>query len=448
MKLSPRIYVPALVALGVAIVIGFLFLWQIRSSVSLIENGFKSIKDKTAEMLGGPLIGNNTVPDSQSQSDALLFMRQGEIFELKGQWKSAEEKYQNSVEAGGGTPALRKLASIQLQRREYDAAQQTVRTIKKQDGDSDAVMFLEGLLQLRSGDLIGARRTFGQKPESPQSQYGLAIIEIGQRNHEQAKIELAKAAQNSDPTIRSYANTILSAYNEFALFERGQDIHLSTLVARALAQTNECETALSLQTEVVARQDNYRDAWIVKGYCEFVTERLPEAMESLERAYSIDPEKPEVQYFLARTYAAMGDPQNAVTYLQYAIINGFEPEIDARELLAEYALELGNTALALDQYKALYKMDGSSFETFEKYVDLALNVPDQALEAYQAAKVAQTRWPDDAKALTLLGRAAVAAGDREIAENSFNSALQIDPKYAKAADELKKLREIPPAGTN
>ncbi len=444
MKASPRIYIPILLALGTTVLIGLLFLWRIRLSISVIESGFKGLGNTTAKMFGNPL-GMQQQPDLQSQSDALTSLRQGELYELKGQWQQAQQRYEKSVESGGGTPALRKLASIQLQRREYDQVGETIRKLKKQDGESDAIMLLEGVLQLRKGDSTGAKRTFERKAQSPYSQYGLAVIAITSGDHEAAKTQLLLAAQSNDPTIRAYAQTLLDAYNEFTLFEHGQDIHLQTLLARSLAQVNECETALVLVRDVVATQDRYRDAWIVKGYCEFVTERLPEALASLERAYTIDPEKAEIQYFLARTYAATGNSSKAVTFLQYAIINGFQPEADARQLLAEYALDLGNTSLSLEQYKALYQADDSTIAAFETFVDLALRTPDQTLEAYQAAKLAQKRWPGDAKILILLGQAAAASGDRATAESSFSEALAIDPANGKAKEGLEKLSSQPPA---
>jgi tetratricopeptide (TPR) repeat protein len=240
--------------------------------------------------------------------------------------------------------------------------------------------------------------------------------------------------QGTDPTIRTYANTVLQSYNEFSLFPAGQDIHLHTLIARSLAQINECETALVLLSDVVTKQDRYRDAWIVKGYCEFNSERLKDALASLEKAYSLDPEKPEIQYFLARTYAALGDPQNAVTYLQYALLNGFTPENDARELLADYAKELGNTELALEQYKLLADVKDSELPAYERYIDLAVGTHDHALDALASAKNALVRWPDDPLALTLAAQAAFAAGLPQDASSYIRNALKIDPKNPKAKE--------------
>lgn len=438
-KIAPRIAIPVALALLIATLVGGLFLWQIHSSVDAIENAFHmrigiNRNSATSSMSEGQ-------DDALSQSEALLLLRQGEIFERRGQWQQAEERYQKSVESGAGAPAIRKLVSLQLQRREYDKARESLAKLKKEDESSPDVVLFSGILDLESGKIDSALRTFNKQPELPQSQYGLGLTAIAQLRHDDAKEAFAKAAQGNDPAVRALANVLLGAYNEFALFPEGQDIHVKTLIARALAEVNRCELALPLVTGVTATQGKYRDAWIVKGYCEFTTERSREALTSLEQAYAIDPQKPEVQYFLARTYESLGDPQNAVTFLQYAIQNGFEPEKDARELLVDYALELGNIGLALEQEKLLSEADDASLATVAKYIDLALSVPERAGEAYEAAKTAVKKWPNDAAAQTLLGRTLAAMGKPDDAERQFNEALRLDPKYGVARQELEKLKK-------
>jgi tetratricopeptide (TPR) repeat protein len=438
-KIPPRIAAPLLLALGAGILIGGLFLWQIHRSVATIEGSFNV--NNSSGLLRKILPGSRTVANSAMQSQALMELRQGEIFELKGEWKQAQDKYSASVTSGGGTPALKKLASIQLQRREYDAAAETIDALKRENKDSEDVLLLEGILALRKGDMSTALSIFKRKPDSPQGLYGQSLVAIVENDSTQAKELLTKAAQAGDPAIRGIANSLLDAYNEFALFPNGEPIHLATLLARGLAQVNECETALKLVTPVITTQPRYRDAWIVKGFCEFTTERTKDALTSLEQAYSLDPEKPEIQYFLARTHAALGDPQNAVTFLQYAILNGFTPERDARELLADYARELGNTALALEQYKLIAEGRDGDLEAYGRYIDLAVGTPNHGLDALDLAKSALKKWPDDATALTLAAKAALAAGLPDEAQRYVETALRIDPKSKEAQAVQEAIRK-------
>jgi tetratricopeptide (TPR) repeat protein len=204
---------------------------------------------------------------------------------------------------------------------------------------------------------------------------------------------------------------------------------------------NECETGLLLIGPVIAVEPRYRDAWIVKGFCEFNTERTKEALASLEQAYSLDPEKPEIQYFLARTYAALGNPGNAVTFLQYALLNGFQPEKEARLLLADYATELGDTELALEQYKILSEAEDSDLDAFKRYINLATASSHHALDALSLAKNALRKWPDDAVALTLAAKAALAAGVPSDARNYIEKALAIDPTDKEALSVQQAISE-------
>ena len=440
MKIPLRIVVPIVIALGTSGAVAVFFLWQIHSSIRTIESSFRSQGD-TTNLLKKILPSRaETQFDSRSLSQALMELRQGEIFELKGEWKQAQDHYEKSVSTGGGVPALRKLASMQLQRREYDNAKKTIAALRDANPNGGDTVLLLGLLALRSGDARGAASIFGKTPDSPESQYGAALVAISQGDHETARKELMLAAGNSDATVKTYAKTILAAYDEFALFPNGQDIHLLTLVARALAQVNECETALPLLESVILKQERYRDAWIVKGYCEFTSERLKDALTSLEEAYSLDPEKAETQYFLARTHAALGDPQNAVTFLQYALLNGFMPERDARELLIRYAEELGNTDIALEQLKILTDAKDSDLKAYEQYVDLALTSGNHASDALASAKKALAKWPSDAATLALAAKAAFAAGKPDDAAKYLLSAQKIDPKNPKVMEVEEVMR--------
>ena len=440
-KIPARISIPIALAVVLALAVGGLFLWQIHQSVATIESSFRVGNAGTSLMKkllpGAP----KSLPDSATQSTALMQLKQGEIFELKGEWKQAEEHYEDSVNSGGGAPALKKLAAIQLQRREYGNAADTISQLKELNKDSDDVMLLEGILALRKGDANGAGAVFNRRPGTPQGLYGLSLVAIAKGDHATAQKTLQTAAQSGDPTIRISANALLQAYGEFALFPNGQAIHLQTLLARALAQVNECETGLQLVNPVVSAEPKYRDAWIVKGFCEFNTERTDAALASLEQAYALDPEKPEIQYFLARTHAALGDPENAVTFLQYALLNGFQPEKEARLLLADYATELGNTDLALNQYKLISEAADSDLDSFRRYVNLAIGTNNHALDALSVAKNALVRWPDDATALTLAAKAALAAGVPEDATKYIDQALKIDPTNKDALAVQEAIRK-------
>jgi predicted Zn-dependent protease len=254
------------------------------------------------------------------------------------------------------------------------------------------------------GEVVAAQQALAAAQDSPQKHYGQALLAIVTGKNDDAKKELLAVLNGWDPALRAYARTLQSAYDEFALFPESPPIHLTTLLSRALAQVQECELALPLLNEVLQQQDDYRDAWTVQGYCELTTERTAEALASFQKAYGIDPEKPEIQYFLGRTYIAMKQWKNASTFLQYALANGFEPKKEARRQLALASEEAGDHVLALDQLRELLTEPDADLALFKKTVELAISLGKVA-DAEQYAAAAVKKWPASAEAQALVTQA-------------------------------------------
>jgi tetratricopeptide (TPR) repeat protein len=379
------------------------------------------------------------LPPADSRDLSLLKLREGDLFALRGEWAEAVKAYEEAVKLNGGLPALRKLALSQLQRRDMRGLQDTIRKLKAAGARPEDVALIENIVLLRTGELTTANKRLTEAADTPQKHYGLALLAIIEGNHDTAKQELNAVIAGWEPVLRTNARTLLSAYEEFALFPESSTLHLLTLLSRALAQVQECELALPLLTEVTREKEDYRDAWLVQGYCELATERREQALVSLEHAYNLNPEKPEIQYFLARAHAALGEHDNAITFLEYALQNGFEPKSEARRLIASEALKKGDALAALAQYKLLAEEKDSSIETFEGAVTTALAL-DRKEEAYALAKLATTRLPEVARAFDLLGLAASEAGKKEEARAALMKALELDPYLLSAKERLEKLK--------
>ena len=333
MKIAPKIIVPVLLALLCAGVLIIFLWWQLTTSTQLLQGQ----KYNESESLGAlQNLTNNQVYATDDVS--LIHLRQGDLFALRGEWSDAQKEYDQAVQAGGGLSALRKLAQAQMQRRDIKGVHSTIKKMRNAGAKEEDILLLETIVKLRIGELVQAKAALENTEDSPQKHYGLALLAIIQGNHQEAKDELDLTQKGWDPILRSYAQTLHSAYDEFSLFPEGSDAHLITLLSRALAQVQECELALPLLVQVTNAKNDYRDAWIVQGYCELVTEREEQSLASLEHAYSLDPQKPEIQYFLARAYSALNEYQNAITFFEYALSNGFEPKEEIRRLIAKNAL--------------------------------------------------------------------------------------------------------------
>ena len=434
MPVPPRIIAPVLLAAVCAgLLMAFLW-WQLTQSTKILET---QKFDDTALIGGGETVVADLPTDLGDLS--LIHLRQGDLLALRGEWADAEKEYQASVKAGGGLAALRKLAQAQMQRRDMKGVRATLSKMKSSGARQEDLLLLESILHLRSGELQEARKLLEGAEDSPQKHYGLALLSIVQGNHDIAIPELEKVMNGWEPVLRSYARTIKSAYDEFSLFQDGSNIHLITLIGRALAQVQECELALPLLIQVTTNKNDYRDAWIVQGYCELITERPEEALASLEAAYNLDPQKPEIQYFLARAYNALYEYQNAITFLEYAIQNGFVPESEVRRLIAENALELGDSPLALDQYDAMTESNDATIESYNGYISAAIAL-GKLEEAYTKAREATERFPEEPTSFELLGDAAIALERTDEAKVALEHALELNPHLTSAKEKLAGLK--------
>ncbi len=436
MKIPARVLAPIVLALLCAgALIGFLWL-QLAQSARVIQRGTENGTASSVQARLQPAI-QNTDPLLQGDA-AIAHLRQGDLLALQGEWTEAQHEYELAVEAGGELPALRKLAQAQLQRRDTEGARATIKRMKSDGAKPEDLLLLESIVHLRTGELVKARTLLESAEESPQKHYGLALLGIVEGNHERAVQELAAVVNGWEPSLRANARTLQAAYDEYALFPESPEIHLVTLLSRALAQVQECELALPLLTQVTQQQSDYRDAWIVQGYCELATERPQQAILSLEQAYQIDPQKPETQYFLGRAYGAAEDPANAITFLEYAIANGFEPAAEVRKELATQALRAGKGTLALEQYAILVQAENATFDMFEGLAETSLALGENE-RAVLAAKAAVERFPDLGRAHALLGDMLRKTGDAEGARAAYEKAVSLDPFLTEAKGQLNAL---------
>ncbi len=437
MRPSSRILIPVSFAAFLSgLLVAFVW-WQISESTSILEDPLSFLRTDDSADIAASVISD---ADIDPRDKALVHLRRGDLFAIRGEWKEAEEEYKKSVREKGGLPALRKLAQAQLQRREISSVRSTIAKMRSEGAREEDLLLLESIVELRAGEFVKAREILEKAADSPQKHYGLALLAVVQGSHTTAQEELEFVINGWEPVLRSYARTLQAAYDEFALFPEGSNLHLITLLARALAQAQECELSLPLLVQVTNAMSDYRDAWIVQGYCELVTERFEDSLVSMEAAYNLDPQKPEIQYFLARSYAALDQHANAITFFEYALTNGFEPQTEIRRLIAAEAIEIGNVSLALKQYEELLTDPEAPFETFEGYITTSLSLGN-AEEAYLKAKEITERWPQHARGWELLGWASMETDRKAEARNAFQRALSINPDMDDVSEKLSELGE-------
>jgi hypothetical protein len=205
MPIPPRVAVPVTAAVLCVVVAGGFLFWQLDSTRALLLAGLKPITTSS-----GDTAMLKPTPDAPVATDdeSLLRLRQGDMYSMRGDWKSAEDAYQQSVDAGGGLTALRKLAQAQLQRRDIRGAQTTLDQLQRSGAKKEDVLLLESIIDLRSGELEKARTLLTAADDSPQKHYGLALIAIITSDNDTAKKELTLVENGWEPTLRSFAKTL------------------------------------------------------------------------------------------------------------------------------------------------------------------------------------------------------------------------------------------------
>lgn len=432
MRLSPRLLVPVLGAFAVTGGLLGVMWWQLQGA-AVSGNGLRATMSAASEPTADePVFG------SDAGSVTLQALRDGDLLALQGDWKAAEEQYRSAVSQGGLT-ALKKLATAQLQRRDYKAVRATMERMSDQGAQPEEIMLLSAMLSLREGQLGNAKQTLTDAPDSPHKHYGLALVSIAEGTHDVAEQEVDAVIAGWDPLLRAHARKLKTAYEQYRTFPNSPEIHLVTLLSKALAETQQCELSLPLLTQVIAQRDDYRDAWIVQGYCQLTTERADAALDSLQKAYNLDPEKPEIQYFLARAHAAANDHGNAVTFAQFALRNGFQPEREVRSFLAQEAELAGMPQVAMEQLTLLMQDPQADLRTFAKLTSL-LTAAQRQDDALVTAQAAADRFPQDGRAHELLGSALEALSRTPEAVAAYQRALQIQPNLQHAQARLTVLQ--------
>jgi tetratricopeptide (TPR) repeat protein len=348
-----------------------------------------------------------------------------------GNLTDAMRFYEQALETGADIPVIRKVFQVALLLRDTEKAEVMLGLLSFRGVGEETLDALRGLLFLREDDRTKAAELFAKYPESPDHAYGRVLLAILEKKHEEAEAALLIMQRSSDPLLVHAAQTIQGAYDEFALFEDGRETHRLTLLTRALAQVNQCPVAETLLHSVLQEEPDYRDAWIILGYCKLVLQDFAGSLTAFEEAYKLDPEKAETQYFLGLAHERLGNAPQAKTFFTYALENGFEPSKAVREKLAELSKAEGAYADAAAQYRAILAIEQTP-ESYHALVTLLIEKLDQVDEAFTLAREARDALGDLPLILDLLGWTELLKGDINQAAAFLTVAVEQDPTLASA----------------
>lgn len=375
--------------------------------------------------------------------------------------KITEEKVQ--IPEDETYSSLLKKANILLEKEYFKEAIETYKQALSVDPESKEALYKIGIAYLKDNKPEEARRYFLQLQEiennpeievligktylnerkiqtaksyfdslktetlNDEAKYYKAILKILYKKHDEAKSELASLTEKNPK-----AKQILEAYSVFNLNKEGKEQHLEAILAKALSDVGEPEAGIPLLYDAIKLQNDYRDAWIMLGYCYLNVGKADDALAALQQARILEENKPETIFLIGVAYAVNEKFDDAENYFNQALELGFEPQSEINQRLADLSLLKEDFEKALQSYFKVIEAGAADENIFTKAVWICIEKLKKPARAIGIAETAVRTLPETAESYNLLGWAFTAYGDYKKAQTNLLKALEKDPAYASA----------------
>ncbi|MBL4694695.1 tetratricopeptide repeat protein [Candidatus Gracilibacteria bacterium] len=370
-------------------------------------------------------------------------IRNGDRFFAEGEFKIALKNYQRALSLDPqNIELLTTISDTQLKNNQANEAKKTIQKaleIKPKSLELK-LKLVQSYFNLR--EIEKAKELIFQLDEDNlqvQNYKGIILILAGE--YDQAEKTFKKLSKSEDQELAKQAQKYLNAKELFTYFQEGEEIHLKTLMAKALSENEQYEAAIPLLFSVIEEKLNYRDAWIVLGYSYLNTGKNQDAIDALTQALVLDDEKAETLFFLGLSYLANEDINKAIFYIEKAEKAGFQPQEQVQLKLGELYTIKENYDQAASKFENLLSSNPDSLNIFVRAVYLNIDKIQNPTKALEIAKSSLIAHPDSAMGYNLIGWALTAKGEYELAENYLNKALNIDPRLDAANLNLGWLYE-------
>lgn len=374
-----------------------------------------------------------TLKDLDGQSAYQAYLKRAEIFQRKRNYSAAIEELTAATKLRSRQrDAWLMLGQVLLSARRTPEAVTALEKARTLDRQHPNTLQLLGLSYFRQGQFGQAqdllRQAVAAEPENQAGYYYLTLVFLNQNLEESEKM-IAESLRR-EGAFSAGAKQLQNRIGELKR-RTGQsegtmavDAYQKILRGWIYAEVGESEMARCLAIEALAVVDDYRDAWILKGFSEIELKDFLEAKQSLARATQIDPTYGQVAYLQARTEAALGDIDAAEILYQKALALGYrqyQVYLDYAQLLMSRA----NYSEAEKPLRAAYKIDPREISGGCRLVYLLGKHLDKAPEGLEIALELDRYWQTgQTHSLVALGYAL--AGDGTAALNFADQALSHD----------------------
>jgi len=387
-------------------------------------------KNQPEEKTGQPL---TTAINAKTAAEHL---QKGRLLEDNNFIQLAIAEYQEAAKLDPNNPEpLLKIGKILLRNKNFDAAQSNFENILKLDQSSLEAKIYLGRTLLAERKINEAKNIFdGLNAENQEVKYYQGMLAAYFGDYEKSKNFFKNAIETGTKTeiaaktgISKKAQNFLDAFSEFDFNQGASKTHLKTLLARSFDQAGEYQLAIGILFDVIKDKKDYRDAWIILGHAYLSLEKYQDALEALNEAKKLDPQKPDTFFLLGLTSYGLGDLKQAAALLEMAKKLGYEPQIQLNQKLGEIYMQLKDYEQAAKNYENVVNLNDNDINYYIRPIWLYLEKLNQPEKALQLAEKALNSHPQSAMSFNLLAWAQIWNNQLQQAETNLQIALQLNP---------------------
>jgi len=280
--------------------------------------------------------------------NAGILMRLASVRMAAGDSAGAANDLQHSLEiAPNSTDAAEALVTAALSAGDIDKATLALAQVKRQEGDSEAVGNLGGMIRMAQVDLDGAadvfRDTIKRFPKSTQARINLARVLMVQNKPKEAA-QLLKEVLQQEPTNLAALTTMVPillaegdkqqavAAMETAHGANPLNPSVTAALARLMIQTNESQKALDLVNANLKERGTNTQLLAMQARLELILGHNDAARDSYRHILDLEPGNLEIRRDLANQLVAANDTEAAKS----VILEGLRTQPGNADLLRSY----------------------------------------------------------------------------------------------------------------
>jgi len=256
-------------------------------------------------------------------------------------------------------------------------------------------------------------------------------------NIEARKLYAWSLINKPNPPLEDIENS--KKHYKYVLSVKPKDPAVMVELANTYSLTGDFKTAIKYINDALKIDEEYRDAYVLKGSIYKTTEKLDLALSSYQTAVQLDPDFFIGHLQIGWLLTEMGNHKLALEYYENA--SELKPEnLNAAYGIAKSQQDLGKFDEALKGYRELLEIDSTAYVAYfnQGYIKhYHQSELDSAIYYYNELLDVE---PEYIHGWYQLGEAYYSKGREADAARAFSKALRIDENYQPAIDASQKLR--------